>query len=75
MLDYIWHRIKAIRNEKVIDFLDHFTPIESFDLTPFEGNSELIQFDAKVRSLAKLNKPNIDTEKKTNEKLLRSCGE
>ena len=49
MLDYIWHRIKAIRNEKVIDFLDHFTPIESFDLTPFEGNSELIQFDAKVR--------------------------
>ena len=49
MLDYIWHRIKAIRNEKVIDFLDHFTPIESFDLTPFEGNSELIQIDAKVR--------------------------
>lgn len=49
MLDYIWHRIKAIRNEKVIDFLDHFTPIESFDITPFEGNSELIQIDAKVR--------------------------
>ena len=49
MLDYIWHRIKAIRNEKVIDFLDHFTPIESFDLTPFEGNSEIVQLHANKR--------------------------
>ena len=49
MLDYIWHRIKAIRNEKVIDFLDHFTPIESFDLTPFEGNSEIVRLHAKSR--------------------------
>ena len=46
MLEYIKKRIEAIRNEKVIDFLDHFTPIESFDLTPFEGSSEVIQFDA-----------------------------
>ena len=49
MLDYIWHRIKAIRNEKVIDFLDHFTPIESFDLTPFEGNSEIVRLHANKR--------------------------
>ena len=49
MLDYIWHRIKAIRNEKAIDFLDHFTPIESFDLTPFEGNSEIVELHANKR--------------------------
>ena len=49
MLDYIWNRIEAIRNTKVVDFLSKYTYTEGDSMSHLYGDSKIVEFNAKVK--------------------------